>query len=207
MNRKGMSHSDAGRLGGLSDKSRAAVKQRHDDAVAKYYENPNYCKQCGALIDYDHRRNLFCGHTCSAIHSNTHRKNVAYCLNCGGELKQSARTYCSNTCQHEYEWKLRKKEIEDTGSFPFNKRLNDTNRPIARRYLEETSGHKCSICGREMWNGEPIPLVTDHIDGDSTNHRVSNLRLVCPNCDALSDTYKNRNVSTRTWRKEYNKSK
>lgn len=35
--------------------------------------------------------------------------------------------------------------------------------------------------------------MLDHIDGDSTNNRRDNLRLVCPNCDSQLPTYKNRN--------------
>jgi len=41
--------------------------------------------------------------------------------------------------------------------------------------------------------GRPLVLVLDHIDGDSTNNRRENLRLICPNCDSQLPTYKNRN--------------
>ena len=47
------------------------------------------------------------------------------------------------------------------------------------------------------------PLVVDHIDGDSTNHSVSNFRLVCGNCDTQLPTYKSKNKSKRSWRKKY----
>lgn len=49
-------------------------------------------------------------------------------------------------------------------------------------------------CGLDSWINQPIPLVVDHIDGDTSNHSLDNLRLVCPNCDALSSTYKKRNI-------------
>jgi uncharacterized Zn finger protein (UPF0148 family) len=38
-----------------------------------------------------------------------------------------------------------------------------------------------------------LALVLDHVDGDPTNNRRENLRLVCPNCDSQLATYKSRN--------------
>jgi len=40
---------------------------------------------------------------------------------------------------------------------------------------------------------KPIPLVLDHIDGNSENWAIENLRLVCGNCDMLLPTYKSKN--------------
>jgi hypothetical protein len=39
----------------------------------------------------------------------------------------------------------------------------------------------------------PLALVLDHIDGDPTNNRRENLRLICLNCDSRLPTYKSRN--------------
>lgn len=41
--------------------------------------------------------------------------------------------------------------------------------------------------------GSPLFLVLDHIDGDASNNRRGNLRLICPNCDSQLPTYKARN--------------
>jgi hypothetical protein len=41
--------------------------------------------------------------------------------------------------------------------------------------------------------GQPIPLVVDHIDGNPTNHAITNFRLVCGNCDMQLPTYKAKN--------------
>jgi hypothetical protein len=56
---------------------------------------------------------------------------------------------------------------------------------------------RCSGCELEVWLGGPIPLELDHIDGDRMNNRIENLRLLCPNCHALTDTYCGRNIGRR----------
>ena len=63
-----------------------------------------------------------------------------------------------------------------------------------RDYLIEQQGGCCAICGiNDEWNGVNLALIIDHIDGDATNNRRENLRLVCPNCDSQLPTYKSRN--------------
>jgi 5-methylcytosine-specific restriction endonuclease McrA len=50
-----------------------------------------------------------------------------------------------------------------------------------------------SDCGVDTWLGKPITLHLDHIDGDNTNNRIENLRLLCPNCHSQTSTYCGRN--------------
>ena len=52
----------------------------------------------------------------------------------------------------------------------------------------------CKCCGLTEWMGKSIPLELDHIDGDRENNSLSNLRLLCPNCHALTPTYRGRNT-------------
>jgi hypothetical protein len=52
---------------------------------------------------------------------------------------------------------------------------------------------RCEICGLDEWQGEPLPLALDHVNGVHTDNRLENLRILCPNCHALTDTWCARN--------------
>ena len=53
--------------------------------------------------------------------------------------------------------------------------------------------YKCAVCGMgPFWNGMPLELTLDHINGVSDDHRLENLRWVCPNCDRQLPTYGNK---------------
>lgn len=65
-----------------------------------------------------------------------------------------------------------------------------------RKYLlqEGIFTARCSSCRLDSWLERPIPLELDHVDGNCDNNELSNLRLLCPNCHALTSTYRGRNI-------------
>lgn len=48
-------------------------------------------------------------------------------------------------------------------------------------------------CGLSLWLGNPISLHLDHKNGIRTDHRKSNLQLLCPNCHSQTATYTGKN--------------
>lgn len=114
----------------------------------------------------------------------------SYLITCKHCNKQKAtnwpsQIYCENRCQKEFQWNERKKLIVSTNSC--------TNPVQARRFLVETKGHQCEICGVTEWRQQPVALVCDHINGNSNDCSLNNLRMICPNCDAQTLTYKGKN--------------
>jgi Zn finger protein HypA/HybF involved in hydrogenase expression len=65
-----------------------------------------------------------------------------------------------------------------------------------RLYREGLKQPRCELCGQgETWRGRPMALILDHVNGDSRDNRLENLRIVCPNCNATLDTHCGSNAS------------
>jgi len=68
-----------------------------------------------------------------------------------------------------------------------------SNRLKKRLIDEGIFAYTCFICGLSSWQGGPIVLHLDHINGQNTDNSLSNLRLLCPNCHSQTSTYCGRN--------------
>lgn len=70
---------------------------------------------------------------------------------------------------------------------------------IKRRLVEEgLLQYICAECGQgPEWNGKPLTLELDHINGVNNDNRLSNLRILCPHCHSQTDTYCGRNTSKK----------
>ena len=60
---------------------------------------------------------------------------------------------------------------------------------LKRALLEIGRAYRCALCGNDgTWRGEPLNLEIDHADGDCHNNEAWNLRFLCPNCHAQTDS-------------------
>ena len=66
---------------------------------------------------------------------------------------------------------------------------------LKKRLIKENLiTNKCSECGlQDTWNGKKIVLQLDHINGNNSDNRLENLRILCPNCHSQTDTYAGKN--------------
>jgi Zn finger protein HypA/HybF involved in hydrogenase expression len=67
---------------------------------------------------------------------------------------------------------------------------------LKRRIIkEQLLPYKCGCCGNTgEHNNKALVLQLDHINGINNDHRLANLRFLCPNCHTQQDTYAAKNI-------------
>lgn len=53
--------------------------------------------------------------------------------------------------------------------------------------------NRCDWCGLSEWRGRPLSIQIDHVNGIRDDHRLENLRMLCPNCHSQTDTFAAKN--------------
>ena len=90
-------------------------------------------------------------------------------------------------CEDYYQWQLKDLLIE-------NSPHKNTNKLKHRLFKEGLKQMKCEKCGLIDSN----ILELHHINGNSTDNRLENLQILCPNCHSKTDNFRGKNISFRT---------
>ena len=119
----------------------------------------------------------------------------AQCKNC--DISISCRQdFCSIDCWNLHKEKNKFLDIDTTGFARTPER--PTGILFIKKYMRHKFGDVCSVCSnKSKWNDKPLVLILDHIDGNCANWKVTNLRLVCPNCDSQLPTFKSKNKNSQ----------
>ena len=121
---------------------------------------------------------------------------LCFRVDCPNETKRPGDKFCSQTCQFEHQY-AQYINAWLAGTIDGSKWVVEVSGYV-RRYIKRTRGERCEICGWAERNPHTntIPLQLDHIDGNWSNNRPENLRLLCPNHHALTATMVRRIADT-----------
>lgn len=190
--------------GNLKNTSKGCFCSRKCSYENKHNSSIYQCKKCGKEIIRNpssiRGRNIFCSNSCAAYFNNPIKQIIdgkpimkrelltKNCLYCQKEFigYRSDQKYCSQICSTKNIRKSCYEKIE-------NGEINGHSSGTFRRYLIEKRGKQCELCGITEWGGKPLVVIMDHINGNSDDWSLTNLRLICSNCDSTLPTYKSKN--------------
>ena len=193
----------------------------------RYNKSPKKCLNCGAVLVYEKRHNLFCSSSCAASYNNAKRGprseetklkisnsvRANFGLNEFNDIeefrelhinrclycgKETKRNeFCSNECKNKY--LIEKFENGEN----FTRGVSQVPKFI-RDYLFEKHNNCCECCGWGEKNeySNTVPLEIHHIDGDCTNNKIDNLQLLCPNCHSLTKNFGSLNKESKRFHRK-----
>lgn len=130
-------------------------------------------------------------------------RKLGYSTSCSGDTIKNLQKWTQNfDCSHfntkNSNNKLDLKEI-------FIEKSKVSQKQLRKYYLrEEYTEYVCAICKQEpFWQGKPLTLILDHINGINNDDRLENLRWVCPNCNQQLETTGSRNIHRKNKAKKY----
>lgn len=188
------------------------AKALRKESTKKVEHPKRYCVVCGKELEGKNTK--YCSDECRKVSYDKQRKGncrskqilTKICEFCGKpfQTKNLKARFCSNECSSNKLKEDRYKDfIENNEKYC---RGNYTPRGFVREQFMSEQGGVCAICGcKQEHNGKPLVFVLDHIDGDASNNKRENLRMICPNCDSQLDTFKskNKNSTRRNYWKEH----
>jgi hypothetical protein len=118
----------------------------------------------------------------------------------GGNLLQARKTLRRLGIDHSHFTGRPSKQYSSRTTIPLQEILEGKHPTYSRFSLKNRllkagiKNNECEICKlQEIWNNQNINMQLDHINGISTDHRLENLQMICPNCHSQTLTYAGRN--------------
>ena len=141
------------------------------------------CEHCGISHWKGQRAYLEVDHIDGNRKNNRFSNLRLLCVNCHSQTN----TY---KIKNKLKTKYRNYGIYDLDKKWLDKNFDSLTIKNKRKVVFHEQNSSCLFCGINEWNNKKLRFEMDHIDGDKTNDNRNNLRVLCPNCHATTDTYK-----------------
>lgn len=173
-------------------RNRKKVIKPNKSVKSKPFQNFNkeekFCTICGKKLEGKQRK--YCSMSCRNKSKYLTEGDEHICQKCGKIFKSrnKERKFCSNECSSQYrmnnlidKWLKNEYELNPNFSLPKSIRL----------FLFEKAKYKCEECGFEGYNKTTNNTILQihHMDGNSGNNDLNNLKVLCPNCHAMTENY------------------
>lgn len=154
------------------------------------------CPKCGT----EHNKSgNFCSRSCANSRSFTNEskeKKRKANLDFYSSLSKEERKKIAAEKQSKYDFDTAQKKVQQANrirswSRPYEEMSHDS---LRKRLLHERN-YTCEECGiGNEYNGKPLSLELDHVDGNNSNNKIENLRILCPNCHSQTPTHRSKNI-------------
>lgn len=156
------------------------------------------CPKCNT----EHNLNgLYCSSKCShsrVFSEATKEKKRLSSIKYYESLTEEEKISINTAKREKYDYNEQQRKAKQTKvSKSLNTPYSLLSRESIRKKLLHECNNTCEVCGiKDVWNGKPISLEMDHIDGNNKNNARSNLRILCPNCHSQTHTFRARNIKS-----------
>ena len=158
------------------------------------------CKKCNKEFEPSKGLISYCSLECrnSRVWSEEDKLKKSESAKNSDKLKESSRKYSESIKMRTPEiWETIKAKREETSK---NKIIESDYTELSferlRKRIIYEQNCECNRCNLSEWMGEKIPLELEHKDGNHFNNKRENLEILCPNCHALTSTWRGRNKNT-----------
>ena len=171
-------------------------------AKKEILKEKRFCVICGKELKGCQTK--YCSVSCRNRNKYLTEGNELVCQECGKTFKSrnNNRRFCSNECSAKYKAKEFLKQWID-GKIEINPNQNLPK--SIREFLFERANYNCEECGFEGYNKATNHTILQihHIDGNSGNNTIGNLKVLCPNCHAMTENYMALNKGRSARHKRY----
>ena len=153
------------------------------------------CPKCNNEFDENGKwgKKQFCSRSCANSKTFTQeakdKKSKAQILYLESLSKEKREEYFNTRNGEEARVKNLETRKYNKEKMPFE----DLSWESKRKKVVEEQQFSCNHCFLSEWRGSPIPLEIDHINGIRSDNSRSNLEALCPNCHALTPTWRGKN--------------